>query len=55
MEVEGEEKETATKEVFFFSQRAISSWNRLQEYVVDAPSVNSFKKRLDDWFADVEI
>ena len=32
----------------FFSQRVISSWNRLPEYVVDAPSVNSFKKRLDD-------
>ena len=54
MEVEGEEKQTAITEVFF-SQRVISSWNRLPEYVVDASSVNSLKKRLDEWFADIEI
>jgi len=39
----------------FFSQRVISLWNRLPGHVVDASLVNSFKKRLDDWFADVEI
>jgi len=31
----------------FFSQRVISDWNRLPQDVVDAPSVNSFKNRLD--------
>jgi len=39
----------------FFSQRVIGSWNRLPGYAVEASSVNSFKKRLDDWLADVEI
>jgi len=39
----------------FFSQRVISLWNSLPGHVVDASSVNSFKKRLDNWFADVEI
>jgi len=31
----------------FFSQRVISDWNRLAQDVFDAPSVNSFKNRLD--------
>jgi len=31
----------------FFRQRVISDWNRLPQDVVDAPSVNSFKNRLD--------
>jgi len=38
-----------------FSQRVISSWNKLSEYVVDASLVNSFRKRLDEWLMDVEI
>ena len=33
----------------FFSQRVINAWNKLPSYVVEAASVNSFKKRLDDW------
>ena len=32
----------------FFSQRVVVDWNRLSQYiVVDAPSTNAFKNRLD--------
>ena len=31
----------------FFNQREIKDWNKLPQYVVDAPYVNSFKNRLD--------
>jgi len=31
----------------FFSQRVISDWNKLPQDVVDAPSVNALKNRLD--------
>jgi len=34
----------------FFSQRVISAWNSLPQYVVDATSVNSFKNRLDAYW-----
>ena len=30
-------------------------WNILPAHVVEASSVNSFKKRLDDWSMDVEL
>ena len=33
----------------FFSQRVVNTWNRLPASVVQAPSVNNLKKRLDDW------
>ena len=33
----------------FFSQRVVNIWNRLPASVVQAPTVNTFKKRLDDW------
>jgi len=39
----------------YFSQKVISSQNMLPEYDIDAPSVNSFKNRLDEWLTDVEI
>lgn len=39
----------------FFSQRVINTWNRMPEGVVEAPSVNSFKIRLDEWSKDVEL
>ena len=39
---------------YLFSQRVIGSWNKLPEHV-HASSVNSFKKRLDDWLDDVDI
>jgi len=32
--------------------RAVSDWNSLPESVVSAPSVNSFKKRLDEHWQD---
>lgn len=32
---------------YFFANRVIALWNGLPEYVVTAPSVNSFKNRLD--------
>ena len=31
----------------FFSNRIIDSWNQLPDYVVNAPSLNSFKSRLN--------
>jgi len=40
---------------YLFSQRVIGSWNKLPDHVVDASSVNSFKKRLDDWLKNVDI
>ena len=36
----------------FFSLRAISDWNSLPEYVVSAPSINSFKNQLDKYMGD---
>ena len=39
----------------FFSQKIISTWNKLPVSVVEASPVNSFKKRLDDWSKDVEL
>ena len=38
----------------FFSPRVVKLWNSLPATVVEASSVNSFKKRLDDW-NDVEL
>ena len=35
-----------------FSQRTISNWNSLPKKVIDAPSVNLFKNRLDDAWKD---
>jgi hypothetical protein len=39
----------------FFSQRVINSWNSLPEHVVLAESVNSFKNRLDKFWAEGEL
>ena len=35
---------------FFFSQRVVDDWNSLPSNVVESPSVNTFKNRLDDYF-----
>jgi len=35
----------------FFSQRVVQHWNRLPQSVIEAPSVNSFKNRLDAFCA----
>ena len=36
---------------FYFSVRICQVWNNLPDYVVSAPSVESFKKRLDNHFS----
>ena len=43
------EKQTARKEVraHFFTCRVVDQWNYLLESVVTAPSLNTFKNRLD--------
>jgi len=33
---------------FFFSQRVVDSWNKLSAHVVEAETVNCFKRRLDE-------
>ena len=38
---------------YFFSQRSVGEWNRLPQQVVDAPSVNAFKNRLDRFWTDI--
>ena len=42
-------KQRATKKcrIEFFSQKVVEDWNKLPDEVVTAPSVESFKKRLD--------
>ena len=35
-----------------FSQRTIPSWNSLSKHVIDAPSINTFKNRLDEAWKD---
>ena len=37
---------------YFFSNRVISAWNSLPEFVVSAGTVNSFKNRLDSFWHD---
>ena len=37
--------------VNFFTQRVVGPWNSLPEQVISAPTLNSFKTRLDkQWF-----
>jgi hypothetical protein len=36
----------------FFSQRVVNTWNSLPESVITAPTVNSFKSRLDAFWKD---
>jgi len=38
---------------YSFSHRSVTYWNDLPQDVVDAPSVNAFKNRLDKMWADV--
>ena len=38
----------------FFSQRVVAAWNDLPASVVEAPSVNCFKSRLDTWWKSQE-
>jgi len=39
----------------FFSQRVVNVWNKLPASVVEASSVNVFKKRSDDFISDVGL
>lgn len=39
----------------FFSHRVVQPWNGLTQHVVDAPSVNAFKNRLDRYQQDMSI
>jgi len=39
----------------FFSHRIGKIWNMLPASVVEASTVRTFKKRLDDWSMDVEF
>ena len=39
----------------FFANRVINTWNNLPEDVVTAPSINSFKSRLDSFWKDLPI
>jgi len=32
---------------YFFSHRVVGRWNSLDQEMMDAPSVNAFKRRLD--------
>ena len=37
----------------FFTNRIVNRWNRLPQWIVKAPSLNSFKNRLDIHFKDI--
>ena len=47
-------KELATKRARrnSFSQRVVDDWNNLPVDVIDAPSLNTFKDRLDNWWKE---
>jgi len=36
---------------FFSSQRVVDSWNSLPSNIVESPSINMFKNRLDDYIS----
>jgi len=38
---------------FLLSQRVDNSWNLLPQHVIEPPSVNCSKKRLDDYYQDM--
>lgn len=39
------------RRLYFFSLRVINWWNKLPQEIIDAPSVNAFKNRLDKHFS----
>ena len=39
----------------FFTVRSVKSWNSLPESVVDAPTLNTFKNRLDRFWNNQEV
>ena len=38
--------------LYFFSNRVVAWWNKIPQEVIDAPSIDSFKNRLDSHFKD---
>jgi len=38
-----------------FSARVVSHWNSLLHHVVEAPSLNAFKNRLDKYWSDMGV
>jgi hypothetical protein len=54
MEVKSQKK-PVTVEAVFFRRRVVNICNKLSSNVVEASSINSFKKQLDDWSMDVEL
>ena len=40
---------------YSFSVRVVKAWNHLNHDIINAPSVNSFKNRLDNFYKDKEI
>ena len=48
-------KKTASKKEVrhnYFSLRVVNNWNSLPEYIVNAPSLNAFKNRIDKYWSD---
>ena len=35
---------------YFFTYRTVNMWNELPSEIVNSPSVNAFKTRIDDFF-----
>ena len=50
-------KPAASKDIgkFFFTRRVVETWNSLPSKVVEAPSVNSFKNRIDRHWSSLDI
>ena len=36
----------------FFTMRAVNTWNRVPDEVVDSPTINTFKNRIDKHWVD---
>jgi len=37
------------------TRRVVNNWNSLPQYAVKAPSHNSFKKRMNDYYKDMSL